>query len=253
MPEYVPGVPMWVDFSSSDIEKSRAFYKNLFGWEAEIPPEGGGYTLFFLNGKMVAGGGPTFSPDQHPAWSTYVCSDNADATAQAAKDAGGQVVHGPMEVMDQGRMAVMVDPTGAPVSIWQPQAHTGAQVVNEIGSWGWSELYTRDLPTDVAFYEKVFGWTSEETDMDSGKYTLFKVGDRPVAGGMDMSFLPADVPPHWLVYFVVENTDQSVAKAKELGAKVLAGPQPTPMGPMAVLDDPVDAAFAIIQINQPSS
>ena len=255
MPEYSAGVPMWIDFSSPDLDKSRAFYEGLLGWESQVgPPEAGGYTIFQLNGKMVAGGGPTVGPDQHPAWSQYVKTADASATAQKVKDAGGEVVMGPMDVMDQGTMAVLRDPTGAHISIWQPRVHQGAELVNEPGTFSWSELYTRDVPTAVEFYKKVFGWDVDETDMPGlGKYQLFKVDDRAMAGGMDMSsMLPAEIPPHWLIYFTVANTDDAIAKVKELGGEVLDGPNPTPMGPMALIRDPVGAAFAVIQINQQS-
>ena len=255
MTEYAPGTPMWVDVSSPDMDRSRAFYSGLFGWDAQVvpDPQAGGYTMFFRDGKMVGAAGPTFSPDQHPAWSTYVCTADADATAQAVKDAGGQVAVEPMDVMGQGRMAVFVDSTGAHLSAWQPQQHKGAELVNEPGSFSGNELYTRDMPAAREFYRKVFGWNIEESEFSGGAYTVFKVDGRPVAGGLDMStMLPESVPPHWLVYFTVENTEETVAKARELGATILAGPQPTPMGPMAVIDDPVKAAFAVIQFTPQS-
>src|SRR5579872_1813491 len=189
MTEYAPGVPMWVDVSSPDLAKTNEFYSGLFGWDAQqVPdPEAGGYTMYFLDGKMVGAAGPTFTPEQHPAWATYVHSVDADATAQAVKDAGGQVVMGPMDVMGQGRMAVFTDPTGAFISIWQPQIHQGAQLVNEPGSFSWNELYTRDVPAAREFYSKVFGWGIDEADMPFGKYTMFQVDGRPIAGGFDMS------------------------------------------------------------------
>jgi predicted enzyme related to lactoylglutathione lyase len=209
--------------------------------------------MYFRDGKMVGAAGPTFGPDQHPAWATYIHSEDADATAQAVKDAGGQVLMGPMDVMGQGRMAVLADSTGAHVSIWQPQLHQGAQVVNEPGSFSWNELYTRDISAAREFYRKVFGWGVEEADMGNGKYTLFQVDGKPIAGGMDMSaLLPDSIPPHWLVYFTVENTDDSVAKVKELGGTVVDGPKDTPMGPFAVIQDPVGAAFAVIQFTPQS-
>jgi predicted enzyme related to lactoylglutathione lyase len=246
---------MWVDVSSTDLDKSNAFYSGLFGWDAQqVPdPEAGGYTMYFRDGKMVGAAGPTFGPDQHPAWATYIHSEDADATTQAVKDAGGQVLMGPMDVMGQGRMAVLADSTGAHVSIWQPQLHQGAQVVNEPGSFSWNELYTRDIPAAQEFYRKVFGWGVEETEMSFGKYTLFQVDGKPIAGGMDMSaLLPDSIPPHWLVYFTVENTADSMAKVTELGGTVVDGPKETPMGPFAVIQDPVGAAFAIIQFTPQS-
>jgi predicted enzyme related to lactoylglutathione lyase len=250
MPEYAPGVPLWVDISSPDLDKSVAFYRGLFGWDAQtVPdPQAGGYTMLFLDGKMVAGAGPTLSADQHPAWSTYVCTADAEASARAAKEAGGQVHSEPMDVMGQGRFAVLSDPTGAFISVWQPQTHSGAELVNETGSFCWNELYTRDMPTAKDFYQKTFGWGVEETPFEGGTYTLFQVDGRNIAGGLDMTkLLPDSVPPHWLVYFTVDNTADTAAKAKELGGTVVHGPADTPMGPFAVLQDPVGAVFAIIQ------
>jgi predicted enzyme related to lactoylglutathione lyase len=108
------------------------------------------------------------------------------------------------------------------------------------------------MPRAREFYQKVFGWEIEETDMgDGNKYTVFKVDGRPIAGGLDMTtMLPDSIPPHWLVYFTVPDTAKTVEKAGELGAKILDGPKPTPMGPIAVIEDPVGAAFAVIQAGQ---
>lgn len=250
MPEYDPGVPMWVDVSSPDMDRSRTFYSGLFGWDAQVvpDPQAGGYTMFFLDGKMVAAATPTFSPDQHPAWSTYVSTEDADKTAEAVREAGGQVVVGAMDVMGQGHMAVFTDPAGAYISVWQPQIHRGAEVVNDPGSFCWNELYTRDIPAARDFYTKVFGWGIEETAFGDGAYTLFQVNGKTIAGGLDMStMLPDSTPPHWLVYFNVKDAADTAARAKELGATIIDGPKPSPMGAIAVLADPVGAAFAVIQ------
>ncbi|GAC1328438.1 MAG: VOC family protein [Chloroflexota bacterium] len=251
MPEFASGVPVWVDVSSPDLDKSRTFYNRLFDWNARVvpDPEASGYTMFFRDDKMVAAIGPTFGPDQHPAWSTYIKSSNADATAKAATDAGGTVLVPPMDVMDQGRLAVFIDPTGAHVSIWEPQMHRGAELVNEVGSFCWNELYTRDMPAAREFYRKVFGWGVEESEFAGGAYTMFQVDGRTIAGGMDMStMLPESVPPHWLVYFSVSNTADTVSRAKELDGTIILEPQNTPMGPIAIIQDPVGASFAIIQV-----
>ncbi len=250
MTEYAPGVPMWVDVSSSDMDKTRAFYEGLFGWESQVvpDPQAGGYTMFMKDGKMVCAATPLFDPNQPPVWSTYVKSEDADATTQAVRDAGGQVAMGPMDVMGQGRMAVFSDPTGAYISIWQPQLHTGAELVNDPGSFCWNELYTRDVPAAREFYRKVFGWGVEESDFEGGKYTQFQVDGRSIAGGLDMTaMLPESVPPHWLVYFTVANTADTASRTAELGGTVASGPMDTPMGSMAVLADPMGAYFAVIQ------
>jgi len=121
-------------------------------------------------------------------------------------------------------------------------------LVNEVGSFCWNELYTRDIEAARTFYTKAFGWDPKVSDFDGGSYTEFQVDGRSVAGGMDMSsLLPDSVPPHWLVYFTVGNTTESVAKARELGATINQDVKETPMGPIAVFTDPVGATFAVIQ------
>jgi predicted enzyme related to lactoylglutathione lyase len=239
---------MWVDLGSPDVDASRAFYGGLFGWEAGEPvPEAGGYTMFTLEGKLVAGLGPLMSPEQPPAWSTYVATDNADATIQKVREAGGQVVVEPMDVMDAGRMAAFIDPTGAFLGVWQPGQHQGAQIVNQPGSFIWNELDTRNIEAAKPFYQHVFGWTAKTSNDGGMSYTEWQLDGRSIAGGMQMGDqIPADVPPHWLTYFAVQDCDAAVAKAQELGGKVLMPAMDMPGMRFAVLSDPQGAVFGVI-------
>jgi len=255
MSDYAPGVPSWVDVASNDLQKTCDFYSALFGWEVRpVPdPQAGGYTMFCVDGKTVAAAGPAMSAEQPQVWSTYVSTTDADATTQAVRDAGGQVLLEPMDVMGQGRMAVYQDPTGAVILAWQPQGNGGAELVNAPGSFCWSELYTRDLPRAKEFSPQPFGWEVEDTPYEGGSYTTFKVDGRAIAGAVpDMTTLDGSVPPHRLVYFAVEDTAATVAKAKELGATIIVGPEDTPMGPIAVLQDPQGPVFATIQFTPES-
>src|SRR5258708_2523577 len=127
MTSYAPGTPSWIDLGSPDLERSKKFYTSLLGWTAAPPAaEAGGYTIFTLRGKDVAGLGPLMGEGQPPAWQTYVSVDDADKTTELVKTAGGVVYVEPMDVMDVGRMAVFADPTGAAFCIWQPREHIGA-------------------------------------------------------------------------------------------------------------------------------
>src|SRR3954447_3692733 len=167
MPDYPPGTPLWVDLGSADVEASRGFYGTLFGWTASEPgpPEAGGYRFFEQDGKMVAGLGPLMQEGQPSAWSSYVSVVDADATAAAARDAGGSVVVEPMDVMDVGRFAFVSDPGGAVIGLWQPRRHTGAEIVNEPVSLAWNELNTRDVEAAKPFYTAIFGWEAETSQM----------------------------------------------------------------------------------------
>ena len=103
MTSYVPGTPCWVDVSSDDIEATAAFYGSLFGWDAMVMPDGGGYTMFLQDGKAVAAAG-TSQSGAMPAWSTYIATANADATAASVKHAGGTVTAEPFDVNPGDRL-----------------------------------------------------------------------------------------------------------------------------------------------------
>lgn len=253
MPEfsaYSPGTPSWVDHGAKDITASNSFYTGLFGWVAEDQgDEAGHYTILRKAGKTVAGNMGIMMEGQPSAWTSYVAVENADHTVDKAKTAGAMVFVEPMDVMDIGRMAIFADPTGAAIGIWQPKTFMGAELANEAGSFCWNELNTRDVPSAKPFYREVFGWTPNDLDMDGMSYTEWRLGDKPVAGMMNMpEMVPAEVPAHWLVYFGTDDTDATVAKAAELGATTLVPPTDIPPGRFAVLMDPDGAAFAVIKM-----
>jgi predicted enzyme related to lactoylglutathione lyase len=186
---------------------------------------------------------------QPSAWITYVSVENADDTVARATKAGATVFAGPMDVSDIGRMAVFADPGGAAIGVWQPKTFIGAELANEPGAFAWNELNTRDLPGAKAFYAEVFGWTPEDATMEGMQYTEWKLGDKTIAGMLAMpDMVPAEVPPYWLVYFGVDDTDAVVARAVELGASTLVPATDIPPGRFAVLADPDGAPFAVIKL-----
>jgi predicted enzyme related to lactoylglutathione lyase len=251
VPNTAPGTPIWVDLTTPDVQASTRFYGGLFGWEAEdLGEQAGHYNMFRKDGKMVAAATPPMDPNQHPAWTTYVSTPDASATAAKVREAGGKVVTEPFAVMDSGSMGVFQDPTGAYFAVWQPGQHKGAELFNTPGSLTWNELSTRDIGAAKAFYSKVFGWGAKDSPMGDTSYTEFQIDGKSIAGGMPMGAnFPPNVPPNWLVYFAVDDTDATVAKAQELGAQVLMAKQDSPAGPFAVLMDPQGAAFAVIKVS----
>jgi hypothetical protein len=250
MEKYENGIPSWVDMSSADLPKARAFYAGLLGWETpEGPPEAGGYSVCLLHGKSVAGLGPQMNPEAPPAWMTYVNVDSADDTIDKVKANGGMVLAGPMDVMDVGRMAILADPQGAVIGLWQPGTHLGAEVVNEPGALCWNELVTNDLDGAKAFYKAVFGWGATDQGPPEGPpaYVEWKLDDRSLGGMMPKSpDMPADMPPMWGIYFAVADVDASVAKAQELGGALFMGPMDIEPGRFAVLADDQGVMFNLI-------
>jgi predicted enzyme related to lactoylglutathione lyase len=244
----LPGVPNWVDLGTSDLEDAKRFYCALFDWTAHVSGEEyGGYTIFNLNGRPAAGAGPLFGEGQPTAWSTYVAVRDADAVADRVAAAGGKVLVAPFDVGDQGRMAAFLDQAGAPFSVWQAGTMLGAAVFHAPGALTWNELVTRDVEGAAEFYAAVFGWTAR--GMSAGvPYVLFENAGAAVAGLQPMvgDGWPDDLPPHWMVYFAVDDCDATARAAYALGGQVVRPPTSTATGRYAVLEDPEGGRFAVL-------
>jgi predicted enzyme related to lactoylglutathione lyase len=246
---YAQGTPSWVDLQTTDASAAKSFYGGLFGWQFDDQPmpDGPPYSMALKNGEVVAGlytqSADMAAQGVPPMWSTYIAVDNVDSATQRVKSAGGQVLMPPSDVMDSGRMSFVADPSGAAVGLWQAKGHIGATLVNEPGTVIWNELITSNGEAAFAFYSEVLGLRAEVSDMGGNPYTLFKAGDAMVAGSMPPPM--EGIPNHWHVYFAVEDIDAALTKARELGANVVNGPYPTPIGPMATLSDPQGAMFSL--------
>ena len=248
------GSPCWVDLMTSDTDRSRAFYCELFGWEAEEPDaEHGGYFNYTKNGVRVAGCMAAEPGAGMPeVWSVYLTTDDARKTVEATAANGGEVQVEPMDVGDLGTMAIVADPGGAVVGIWQPGTHPGFGFHGEAGAPSWFELNTRDYEASVVFYRDVFRWeTIVVSDSDEFRYTTLVDGDDWLAGIGDATReLPDGVPNHWAVYFGTDDTDASVAKVVELGGKVIDPPEDTEYGRLAKVADPNGAVFQFVAPNE---
>ena len=246
------GMFTWTDLNTPDTAAAKEFYGGLFGWEAVDVAAGGQnvYTMFRQNGKEVAGMGqqPESMKGMPALWTSYITVDDVDAVAARAQELGGTLTMAPMDVMDAGRMALIQDPTGAVVAVWQPGSHAGAELFNEPGAMSWNELATRDPAAAKTFYEQLFGWTIKAGDVGGGaSYTgIFLGGDHPNGGIIEMTEQwPPEVPPHWMTYFSVADVAAAAAKAEELGGSVRVAPQDIPVGCFSVISDPHGATFTV--------
>lgn len=251
-----PGRPAWAELMVPDRFAARDFYTALFGWDyAEGGPETGFYTTALKNGEPVAAlGEPMPGQEGTPSqWTTYLATDEVSATVDAAQSNGATVIAPAMDVMEFGKMAVIADPTGAVVGLWQSGSHTGFNVVDEPGTVVWTEQMSRDLEAAKAFYSAVFGYTY--TDMSSAqfKYVTFEI-DGVTGGGLgELSAEMGETPPHWLTYFGVEDVDATTNALVEHGGSVLKPAWDTDFGRIAVVAGPVGEVFAIIAQNAPAA
>ncbi len=255
--QYPHGHFSWADCTSGDQEAAKDFYAKLMGWGTEDMPLGedwGVYTMFTSQGVYTAGLGQL--PAEMAAqgipsyWTNYVSVDNVDALLDTVTEQGGMIIAPAMDIFDSGRMAVIQDPTGAQLGLWQPKNHKGAGIVNTPGAMTWNELYTRDLEKARAFYNILLGWEYEA--MEGMDYYTIQTNGRANGGIMQLSADWGDAPSHWAVYFSVADIDAAVATVTELGGTVMGAVRDAGgVGRFTFAQDPMGAAFALIQLEQP--
>lgn len=247
MPTPPHGAPIWIDLSSSDVDRAQEFYGTVFGWTFEPSgPDYGGYVNAFKDGKPVAGlmfNDPQWNaPD---AWTIYFHTDDIQSTAAAITPAGGSTCVEPMEVKEKGWMAMGADPSGAVFGLWQPTGHRGFEVLGEADTPVWHQLTTRDFAKAVDFYRALFGWqTRVESDTDEFRYTTAIFDRNDVLGVMDGSaFLPDGIPSHWTTFFGADDVDKTLQVLTDHGGAVLRPAEDTPYGRLAAAADPSGAVF----------
>ncbi|MFF3465944.1 VOC family protein [Streptomyces sp. NPDC001984] len=245
-----PGTPCWVSLMVHGLASTEEFYGALFGWEFEPGPRQlGPYVHALLDGREVAGIGQ-LPPDRHLpiAWTPYFASDDVDRTADTVRLCGGTVGVGPLTADDAGRLAIASDPSGAVFGLWQAAAHSGTVVTGVHGTPAWNELLTFETASVTKFYETLFGYEEEPVVSADFDYMTLNIEGRPVAGIHGVGHaLPRDRGPHWLTYFEVDDTDETLGRLRDLGGHVLKPARDSAHGRVATVSDPEGAIFSVIQ------
>ncbi|WP_406136171.1 VOC family protein [Streptomyces sp. NBC_01089] len=245
-----PGTPCWVSLMVHGLSETQEFYGDLFGWEFQPGPEQlGPYVRALLGGREVAGIGQ-MPPDRHLpiAWTTYLASDDVDATAETVRHCGGTVGVGPLDAGEAGRLAIGSDPDGAVFGIWQAAAHLGTTEAGVPGTPVWNELVTRETGSVGKFYQAVFGYETEAVVSADFDYLTLYLEGRAVASlhGVGQA-LPRDRGAHWMTYFEVADVDAAVRRVTELGGHVLQPPRQGETGRLATVADPEGAVFTVVR------
>lgn len=253
-----PGMFNWVDLMTTDVEGAKEFYTQLLGCETIDNPVGDDfvYTLFSRNGKNIAGMSPMM-PDMLEQgvpshWNSYVAVENVEEEAAKAASLGATVIVPPMDVMEFGRMASIVDPTGGALGLWEAKTHIGADLIGEPGAFCWAELYTHDTEAASNFYSGLFGWELQQTPGLGGMpYNLFTSGGAPAGGMLAIQPIWGEVPPNWTVYFGVENLNEALEKVKTMGGSMQVQPMSIPnIGTLALITDPQHVYVMLIELEQ---
>lgn len=267
---YPPGVTSWVDTEQPDVDAALHFYGGLFGWtftDAMPPNAPGRYVIAQLDGRDV---GAVGSADGPPTWNTYVATDDGDATTARLAELGATVVAETADAGPGGRLAILRDPEGAELRLWQARRRLGVQQTNVPGSWNFSDLHTADPAAAQRFYGPGLGWVFA----DLGYAIAIQVpgyGDHlestvdPEIRTRQASAPPgfADVigalaplgdgeVPHWHVTFTVADRDAAADRATRLGATV-ASVAESDWTRTATLSDPQGAVFTVSQFTPPTA
>jgi uncharacterized protein len=268
---YPHGVPCFVDTLTPDPEAAKQFYGAIFGWEYSGPgpmpgDPPGEYFVAQVRGHDVAGIGspPAGTAPTPPAWNTHVAVASADDAAAAARTAGGTVLTEPFDVPPAGRLAVVADPSGAVLCLWESSSRQGAALVNEPSAWAMSMLSTADPDSVQAFYGELFGWRAESFDAGPGaEVWLWRLPG--YVGGEAQQPVPRDVvatmmraapddaktPSNWGIDFWIDDADAAASRAPDLGGTVVAPPQEMAGFRRMLLADPQGAVFSVSQLLTP--
>lgn len=256
---YPTGVPCFVDSLAADVPAALRFYAGVFDWEFDGPgpmpgDPPGSYYVARIGGDDVAGvGSVPAGASVSPGWNTHVAVTDAAEAGRRAQAAGGTVVTEAFDAPPAGRLAVITDPAGAPLCLWQANRRAGARRVNEPSAWAMSLLHTPDPEQAERFYGELFGWRAEP--FGEGMW-LFRLDG--YVGGEPEQPVPRDVvaammrdpdhPAAWSVDFWVADAEGASAAAAEEGGTVVAGPLTEAGFRRAVLAAPDGATFTVSQL-----
>ncbi|MDQ1018523.1 VOC family protein [Streptomyces afghaniensis] len=230
---YAEGVPCWVDAQLPDVEAGKRFYGELFGWTFE--DWFGPFAQALKDGEPVAALVRKVDGRLPTVWTVYFATPDAAALARRIRAAGGQVVSAPVPAGELGVTALVTDPEGAVFALWQPVEHPGFGKRHEPGTFAWAELYARDTEAANAFYGDLFQEALFGPDAEPD------VGRAPVT-----DVFPAEMPPHFLVHFAVEDVPATLEDVTRLGGRIQAPPFATSYGTVAVVTDNQGASFALL-------
>ncbi len=234
----VLGKYLWHELLTTDPDAGAGFYAKVLGWN-RFPYEGDpGYAMLGneqgpVGGARVMGKDP-LADKVGPNWLTYVGVPDLTAALATAEAKGGRVLHAVTAVPgDGGRYAVIADPQGAVIGLYEPGGGMSGDSAAPAGPAVWHELTAENPQAALQFYNGIFGWDVVDThDMGGhvGTYYLFGKGTTQMGGAFIRS---KDLPPtwpRWLVYMDVPSITAAVASVKAAGGKILNGPHQVPGG-----------------------
>jgi len=244
-----PGAPCWVELPVTDLAAAKDFYTGLFGWEY-VDDEG--YAVAVLDGVPVAGLPVDRAlPEQYTAWTLFLHTRHARATAEKVYALGGSVLRNPSVAADHTQTTIVSDPTGGVIGFRHVPADWRFGTTGH-GAFAWAELNTRDGAAADAFFKELCHFDVMQIgDGHTVDYTVWSVEGESVLGRQRMgrrSFAPT-VPAHWMIYLTASpeiGADSVASRVLELGGQVTVEPYDTPYGRVTEVRDHTGATFSVM-------
>lgn len=244
-----PGMPVWIDLATTDLDGAKTFYAEVLGWEFDTPCDG--YTIAKKHGMPVAGLGE-IPDDKSSLWGMLLYTPDVDRAHDDAVDAGAVSVLSPRDVGKRGRMAVLVDPSGATVGLKQPKSGEPFFAAGEPGTPVWHELLVGGhFDETMKFYHELAGWDIRvHNDTDRFRYATGEHDGAPLVGMWDTSDLDEN-PSMWTLYLGCVNVDAAAKKVKAAGGRVVRQPWDSELGRLVTIIDPTGALLNLCEIAEP--
>jgi len=242
---------VWFDLFTRDLPQARRFYEGLMGWSFHETPGGEGRVMTIEREGVPIGNAVeverTKIQDKPSRWLSYMSVMDVDQTILRIEQNQGSVYMAARDLPDRGRVAVVLDPEGAPFAL--VRSATGDPPDNgfDRNDFYAAELWARERDAAIGFYEAVAGYDLELADLGDGRtYHLLVENGTPRAGVVQIPW--EDVKPNWVPYIAVEDVDAVASRVESLGGRLLIEPDPNIReGKVAIIADPTGAVFAVQQ------
>jgi predicted enzyme related to lactoylglutathione lyase len=236
------GKVVWHDLLTPDLETSRTFYGELFGWRFEELSDG--YLLARSEGRPVAGMARLDATQHTSHWLPLVSTTDIVQAEETTRASGGKVVLKAFELKGRGRVAVLKSPQGAAFGVLQSSHGDPKDRVPALNSWMWNEIWTNDVAAAADYYEKLFGYQLGSAKIGNLSYEYLKRDGRPRVGLLTKP--DPQIGNTWLCYLRVADVAAVTEKARALGGTVLMAPSSKVRnGSVAILADPNGAGFVV--------
>lgn len=221
----------WMDLKTHDIPGTGAFFSTVLGWRFAVDEDDWRQaTKISVDGRQLGSvsdlTSPVYPPGTPPHIAYYLAVDDVDRRAEAATANGARLVVAPFDAGDQGRIATLIDPVGAPFSLWQTPEFSGWTFPPDSTGTPKSMVHACDSPDRARLFYR------EMLDNELGHVEFLK------------AYGPSSSAPQWELVIGVDDLDTVVTRARSHGQEMLTWTERTDR-PALRLSSPEGLTFQV--------